>query len=187
MDLINLFITSILTENIVLTKFLGICPFIGTSNKRKNAIGMGISVMIVVTLASIITYLIYHYILVPTNQVYLKTIMFILVIASLVQILVIIMKRFFKSLYKALGLYLPLITTNCAVLGITLLNISNEYNFVSMLVYSIGSSLGFTLVIYLFSTIREYLETRNIPSCFKGYPISFIVAFIMAMVFGRLV
>lgn len=187
MNLINLFITSLLTENIVLTKFLGICPFVGTSNKRRNAIGMGLSVMLVITLASIITYLIYHYVLVPTNSTYLKTVMFILVIASLVQMLVIIMERFFKKLYQALGLYLPLITTNCAVLGITLLNISNEFSFIEMLVYSIGSSLGFTLVIYLFSTIREYLETRDIPKCFRGYPISFIVAAIMCLVFGRLV
>lgn len=187
MNLINLFITSLLTENIVLTKFLGICPFVGTSNKRKNAIGMGLSVMLVITLASIITYLIYYHILVPTKSTYLKTVMFILVIASLVQMLMIVMEKFFKKLYQALGLYLPLITTNCAVLGITLLNISSEYNFIEMLVYSIGSSLGFTLVIYLFSTIREYLETRNIPKCFKGYPISFIVAGIMCIIFGRLV
>lgn len=187
MSLINLFITSLLTENIVLAKFLGICPFIGTGNKTKNAIGMGISVTLVITLSSIVTYLIYYQILVPTNTTYLKTVMFILVIASLVQILVLIMKQYMKTLYKALGLYLPLITTNCAVLGVTLLNISSEYNFIQMLVYSIGSSLGFTLVIYLFSTIREYLETRNIPSCFKGYPISFITAAIMSLVFSRLI
>lgn len=187
MNLINLFITSLLTENIVLTKFLGICPFIGTSNSRKNAIGMGLSTMLVVTLSSIITYLIYYYILVPTNTVYLKTVMFILVIASFVQILVLIMKKYFKRLYDALGLYLPLITTNCAVLGITLINISSEYTFLQMLCYSIGSSLGFVVVIYIFSTIREYLDTRNIPSCFKGYPISFIVAAIMCLVFARLV
>lgn len=187
MHLINLFVTSILTENIVLAKFLGICPFMGTSKKSRNALSMGIAVSIVVTLSSIITYGIYYGVLVPTKTTYLKTIMFILVISSLVQILMIVMKHYMKKIYKALGIYLPLITTNCAVLGITLLNISSEYNFAEMLIYSIGSSVGFTLVIYLFSTIREYLETRDIPESFKGYPIAFITAGIMALVFSRLI
>lgn len=187
MELISLFITSILTENIVLTKFLGICPFMGTSSKERNAICMGTSVTIVITLSSIITYLLYYGVLIPTNTTYLKTIMFILVIASLVQILMILMKRYMKKLYKALGIYLPLITTNCAVLGITLLNITSEFSFIEMLIYSIGSSLGFTFVIYLFATIRENIEKRNIAPSFKGYPIAFITAAIMALVFSRIV
>lgn len=184
MNLISLFVTSILTENIVLTKFLGICPFMGTSNKEKSAIGMGLAVTAVVMLSSIITYLLYHLLLVPTDTVYLATIMFILVIASMVQICSLILKRYFPKLYQSLGIYLPLITTNCAVLGITLLNVNASYNFLEMIAYSLGSSLGFTFVIYVFSNIRERLD--NAPECFKGYPIAFIVAGIMALIFGRI-
>ena len=185
MNLISIFISGLLTSNVVLNKFLGICPFIGTSKKKKNALDMGISVMIVVVLSSIITYLIYNYILVPTNTTYLKTIMFILVIASLVQTLELLLKRFFKKIYSSLGLYLPLITTNCCVLGIVLLNIDNGYNLYEMLVYSVSSSLGFTLVIYIFSSIRERLDNLNIPKCFKGTPIALIVAAIMSLLFMR--
>ncbi len=185
MNLISLFVASILTQNIILTKFLGICPFMGTSSKEKNALGMGIAVSFVVTLSSIITYLINYYILIPSDSGYLKTIVFILTIASLVQIVEIIIKRYSKTLYKELGIYLPLITTNCAVLGITLLNINNGYSFIEMLVFSVGSSIGFTLVIYLFSTIREYIQTKNVPVSFRGYPIAFITASIMALVFSR--
>lgn len=185
MNLISIFTMSILTGNVVLSKFLGICPFIGSSNKKETAVGMGISVMSVVTISSLITYLLYHYVLVPTNTTYLKTIVFILVIASMVELAIIIIKSKFKNLYKSLGIYLPLITTNCAVLGITLLNISNNYNLLETLIFSIGSSLGFTLVIYIFSTIRERLETANVPSSFKGTPIAFITASIMALLFTR--
>ena len=185
MNLISLFVTGLLTSNVVLNKFLGICPFIGTSKKTKNAINMGLSVMIVVVLSSVITYFIYYYVLIPTNTTYLKTIMFILVIASLVQILEILLKKFIPSVYKALGLYLPLITTNCAVLGIALLNIDSGYNLVEMLVYSFSASLGFTLVIYIFSTIRERIEQCDVPESFKGTPIALIVAAIMALIFSR--
>lgn len=186
MNLINLFITSILTENIVLTKFLGICPFMGTSKKTDTAFKMGLAVTIVVTLASIITYLLYNYVLVLNDATYLKTLMFILVIASLVQILEMLLKKYNKKLYKAFGIYLPLITTNCAVLGITLININNNFSFNEMLVYSIGSSIGFTLVIYLFSTIREYLNNGNVLKSFKGAPIALVTAGIMAMLFMRI-
>lgn len=185
MTLINLFVTSLLTQNIVLNKFLGICPFMGTSKSEKNALHMGMSVTFVITLSSVITYLLYNFVLVPTNTEYLKTIMFILVISSVVQILDIVLKKYFQNIHKTLGLYLPLITTNCAVLGITLLNITNEYNLLEVLVYSIGSSLGFTLVIYVFSTIRERLEQANIPESFKGTPIALITAFIMSLLFMR--
>lgn len=185
MKLIDIFITSILTGNIILTKFLGICPFIGTSDREKNAIGMGISVSIVVTISSILTYLIYHYILVPTDTTYLKTIIFILIIASMVQVIELLLKKYFPSLHQALGIYLPLITTNCAVLGIALLNVNNEYNFLQTLVFSIGSSIGFTLVMYLFASIRERMETSHIPRCFKGAPIALITAAIMALLFSR--
>ena len=185
MNLASLFLFSMLTGNVVLTKFLGICPFMGTSNKTKDAVGMGISVTLIVTLSSVITYLLYHYVLVPTDTIYLKTLVFILVIASFVQMLEMALKRFFKHLYQSLGIYLPLITTNCAVLGIVLLNISNEYNFLETLVFSFGSSCGFMLVLYIFSSVREYLNTRNIPNAMKGYPIALIVASIMAILFTR--
>lgn len=185
MNLITIFISSLLTENIVLTKFLGICPFVGTSNKEKTAIGMGLAVTVVITMSSIITYLIYHFLLVPTNTIYLQTVFFILIIAFLVQLLELLLKKHNKILYNSLGIYLPLITTNCAVLGVTLLNINNNYSFFEMISFSIGSSLGFTLVIYLFSTIREYMENKNIPSIMKGYPIAFVTASIMTLLFGR--
>ena len=185
MSMINLFITSILTQNIVLTKFLGICPFIGTSDKESNALGMGTAVTLVITISSMITYGLYYFVLVPTDTTYLKTVMFILVIASCVQIMDILMKKFVPDLHKALGLYLPLITTNCAVLGIVLLNVANEYSFVQTLVFSVGSSLGFTLVLYVFSTIRERLETSKVHEDFKGFPIALITAGIMALLFTR--
>lgn len=185
MNLINIVLAALLTENVVLTKFLGICPFMGVSTKRRNALYMGISVMLVVTLSSIITWFLYHYLLVPTKQEYLKTVLFVLVIASLVQLLEIILKRYFNKIHDMLGIYLPLITTNCAVLGIVLLNINNDYNFLEMLVYSISSSLGFTLVIYLFSSMREKIDSNNIPKPFKGHPIALITAAIMALLFSR--
>lgn len=185
MSLISIFVMSLLTSNVVLNRFLGICPFMGTSNKEKNALGMGISVTLVILMSSIITYLVYHYVLVPTDTVYLKTVMFILIIASLVQIVEIVLKKKFVNLYKELGLYLPLITTNCAVLGVCLLNITQEYTFPMVLVYSLGSGLGFTLVSYIFASIREKIEYAPIPSSFKGYPIALIVASIMALLFSR--
>lgn len=185
MNLINLFITSLLTENIVLTKFLGLCPFFGNSSKEKNAISMGICVTIITTLSSIITFFLNKFILIPTNTEYLKTLMFVLVIASLVQLLVLILKHKYKQIYINLGIYLSLITTNCAVLGVVLLNINNSYNLIQTIIYSLGSSLGFTLVIYVFSTIREKLETNNIPESFRGIPIAFITAAIMSLIFTR--
>ena len=185
MNLISIVTSALLTENVVLTKFLGICPFMGVSTKRKNAISMGLSVMLVVTLSSIITWTLYHFLLVPTKTEYLKTVLFVLVIASLVQLLEIILKRYFKQIHDMLGLYLPLITTNCAVLGIVLLNINNDYNFIEMLTYSICSSLGFTLVIYIFSSMREKINNSDVPTPFKGHPIALITAAIMALLFSR--
>lgn len=185
MNLISLFISSVLVENVVLTKFLGMCPFIGTSSKEKTAIGMGVAVMIVTVLSSILSYIIYHLILVPTDSTYLMNTIFIFIIASLVGIAEVIIKNKNRKLYKALGIYLPLITTNCAVLGIVLLNISNDYNFFEMLVYSIGSSLGFTLVLYLFSTIREEMDKKSIFNRFEGIPIALITISIMALIFSR--
>lgn len=185
MNLISLFVSSILVENVVLSKFLGMCPFIGTSSKEKTAIGMGISVMIVTVLASILSYIIYHLILVPTDATYLTNTIFIFIIASLVGITEIIIKSKNKKLYKELGIYLPLITTNCAVLGIVLLNINSNYNLIETLVYSIGSSLGFTLVLYLFSTIRGELCKKPIAERFEGVPIALITISLMALIFAR--
>lgn len=187
MNLISLFVTSILSQNIVLSKFLGICPFIGTSEKPKDAFHMGIAVTAVITLTSLITFLIYYYVLEPTKTVYLMTVMFILIIASMVQILDILLKRYAPKIREAFGIYLPLITTNCAVLGTTLLIINIKYTFIEALVFSLGSGIGFTLVIYIFSTIREKLEISNIPRSFKGVPIAFITAAIMAILLGRYV
>lgn len=186
MSLFSIFVTALITENIVLTKFLGICSFLGTSNKEKNAIGMGVSVTFVVLISTIITYLINKFILIPTSSSYLQTITFILVIACFVQITELVIKKYFKDLYKSLGIYLPLITTNCAVFGIILTNIKMDYNLITAIVNSLGSSLGFILVIYIFSLLREKIEKNDILKSFKGIPISLIIAGIMALIFARL-
>lgn len=185
MSLINIFLTAFLVENIVLTKFLGLCPFLGTSNTKKNALSMGLAVMLVTVSSSIITYLIYYFILTPTNSIYLTNTMFIFVIASLVQILEIIIRKKSIKLYNSLGIYLPLITTNCAVLGINLLNISNNYNLLETIIYSFSSSLGFTFILYLFSTIREELDKKEINNNYKGVPLALITISIMAILFAR--
>ena len=186
MSLFSIFTTALIAENVILTKFLGICSFLGTSNKEKNAIGMGISVTFVTLISTILTYLINKYILIPTNSTYLQTITFILVIACFVQITELIVKKYFVSLYKALGIYLPLITTNCAVFGIILTNIKMDYNLITAIVNSLGSSLGFILVIYIFSLLREKIENNDILKSFKGIPIALIIAGIMALIFARL-
>lgn len=187
MNLISVFIGALLTENVILTKFLGICSFLGTSNKEKNAVSMGICVTFVTVISTIITNLLYNYVLVPTNSTYLKTMTFILVIACFVQITELIMKKFFKSLYKSLGIYLPLITTNCAVFGIVLTSINMEYDLITSIIYSLGASLGFMGVLYIFSLIREKLDTRRVPSAFKGTAIALVTAGIMALIFARLI
>lgn len=187
MSIFTIFITALVTENVILTKFLGICSFLGTSNKEKNAIGMGISVTFVVFISTILTYLINKYILIPTNSTYLQTITFILVIACFVQITELVIKRYFKSLYKSLGIYLPLITTNCAVLGIILTNVRTGYNFIESIANALGSSIGFIIVLYIFALLRDRIDKSNIIKSFKGIPIALITAGIMALIFGRLV
>jgi len=186
MNLISLFISAMLVENVVLTRFLGLCPFVGVSSKEKSAIHMGISVTLVTVISSIITYAIYHLILVPTDTTYLINIMFVFIIAAFVQMLELILKKHFPKIHESLGIYLPLITTNCAVLGIVLLNINNKLNFLEMIIYSLGSSLGFTLVLYIFSTVRESLDKKSIHKNFKGFPIAMITIGIMALLFSRL-
>ena len=184
-ELIKLGIAGILVQNVILTQFLGICPFMGVSKKSQSAIGMGLAVIFVMVLSSTITFAINDLVLVPQNLGYLQTIVFILVISGVVQFVEMFIKKTAPFIYKMLGIYLPLITTNCAILGIALINVQPEKNFgyIEMLVYSIGISIGFTLVIYVFSTIREKLENANIPQAIKGTPIALITAGIMSIIF----
>ncbi|MDD3392008.1 MAG: Rnf-Nqr domain containing protein [Bacilli bacterium] len=184
MNLISLFIASILTSNVVLTKFLGLCPFIGASNNKKDALKMGVSVTIVLIITSIITYLLYYYVLVLLDATYLVNLLFILVIAFVVQMLEMIFKKYFLNVYHVLDIYLPLITTNCAIMGLLLININSDYNLIEAIINSFGSGLGFTLVIIVFGSIREKMENSNIPNNFKGTPIALITAGIMALLFG---
>lgn len=189
MDIGNLFvmfITFTLINNVILNQFLGICPFMGVSKKSSSAIGMGAAVTFVIVAASLVTYTLYYQVLQPLNLEYMDLITFILVIASLVQLVEMIIKKLSPALYKALGVYLPLITTNCVVLNVTLNNISEGYNFAEMLTYAIAIPVGFTLVLYIFSTIRERLDASNVPQAFKGNPIALIVAGIMALAFSGL-
>ena len=155
--LIPIALTALLVQNVILSQFLGICPFIGVSKKTQSAIGMGLAVTFVMVVSSAISWLVYEYLLVPFEMTYMRTITFILVISSLVQFVEMVVKKYSPMLYQLLGVYLPLITTNCAVLGIAVLAIDNNYNFLETLVFSLFSALGFTLVIYLFSIIRERL------------------------------
>ncbi len=178
-----LLLSSILVNNFVLSKFLGICPFLGVSKKVETALGMGFAVTFVMALASVISYLVQYFILVPLEIEYLQTIAFILVIAALVQLVEMALQKLVPSLYQALGVYLPLITTNCAVLGVAILNITENYNLLQTLVNGIGGALGFTLAIVLFAGIRERLELANIPEPLKGFPIALISAGLMAIAF----
>lgn len=182
-ELILLMINAILIENFVLSKFLGICPFLGVSKKLDTALGMSGAVVFVMTLASAFTWLLNHFILLPLNLSYLQTLGFILVIAALVQFVEIVLKKFVPPLYKSLGIFLPLITTNCAVLGVALLNLSKELNFGESVVYGLGAGLGFTLALILFSGIREKIDASDVPPAFQGIPIALIAAALVAMAF----
>ncbi|HHU28951.1 TPA: RnfABCDGE type electron transport complex subunit A [bacterium] len=183
MELFGFAISFILVKNIVLTQFLGICPFLGVSKDSKNALGMGLAVIFVIFMSGIVTYGIYHLVLIPLEIPYMRLLTFILVIASLVQFVEMVLKRFIPSLYSALGIYLPLITTNCAVLGVALANIDQGFNFTQTLVYSLSVPIGYLIAIYLFSTIRERLELSDIPTPFKGNSIALIMAALMALAF----
>ena len=174
---------SILVNNFVMSRFYGTCPFLGVSKKVSTALGMGVAVTFVMGVASLVTYLVQYYILVPLKLEYLQTIAFILVIAVLVQLVEMVINKTSPSLYKALGVYLPLITTNCAVLGVTILNITESYSLLGSVVNGVGSALGFTLAIVLFAGVRERLESSKIPACMKGFPISLVTAGLMAMAF----
>jgi len=184
-NLIALAFSAFIIQNIILTQFLGICPFIGVSTKRSSALGMGFAVIFVMLISSSVTWVLYRYVLEYFNITYMRTIVFILVIAALVQMVETFLKKVSPSLYKALGIYLPLITTNCAILGVAVLNISNEHNFIEMLVYTTFIGLGFLFVIYIFSMMREKLDYAPVPKAFKGAPIALIVAAILAIIFTR--
>ena len=173
---------AILTNNFIFAQFLGICPFLGVSKKSDTAIGMGLAVTFVMGIASAITYAV-NLILVTLGLEFMQTVAFILVIASLVQFIEMFLKKSMPSLYTALGVYLPLITTNCAVLGVALLNVQNEYNFIESVVYGVTGGLGFLLAIYLFSTVRERTEFADYPESFEGFPIALITSGLLALAF----
>ena len=174
-------ISSMLIDNVVLSRFYGICPFLGVSKKVKSALGMGLAVVFVILLATIICWPLYNYVLVPAGVPYLDTVTYILVIASLVQLVGLFIKKYSPSLYKSLGIYLPLITTNCAVLGVAQSNTDQGLSFLNALAPRAGTSVGFLLIIVVFSAIRVRLETANTPKAFKGLPIALITAAIMAI------
>ncbi|MGL5316277.1 MAG: electron transport complex subunit RsxA [Peptostreptococcaceae bacterium] len=182
MNLILLFLSVVLVNNVITSQFLGICPFLGVSKKVDTAIGMGAAVTFVLTLASIITYFIQK-LLVFRQIEFLQTIAFILVIASIVQFVEMVIQKMSPSLYQALGVFLPLITTNCAVLGIALVNVDKGYNLIETIVNGFGAGIGFTLAIVLFAGIRERLELADIPEAFKGFPITLISASLMSIAF----
>ena len=179
----GLVFSGILIKNVLLSQFLGICSFLGVSKKTSSAVGMGMAVTVVLVVATIASYAFYYLVQVPFHLEFLRTISFIIIIAAIVQLIEIIMKKYMRGLYEALGVYLPLITTNCAVLGIAILNINNGYDFLGSILYALGSGLGFLLVIVLFSAIREKLELLDIPKAFKGLPIALITAAFMSLAF----
>ena len=182
-SLVIILMSSVLVDNYVLSRFLGICPFLGVSKKIDQATGMGISVIFVMLVATAATWPIQTYILEPAGLGYLQTIVFILVIATLVQFIEIVLKKFIPSLHKSLGVYLPLITTNCAVLGVTINNITDGYNFLESMVNSLGCGLGFLLAMVLFSGVRKRMEGADIPDALKGLPVTLIAASIVSLAF----
>ena len=187
-NLVAIFLAAILTENYVLNKFLGICPFLGVSKKLNTATGMSVAVTFVMVIATAVTWPIYMYLLVPNQLEYLQTIVFILIIAALVQLIEIALRKFMPPLYNALGIYLPLITTNCAVLGVTMLVIEKgaadpTFGYVQSLVNAFGSGIGFMVAMVLFAGVRERLETNDIPKFLKGLPITLIAASLVAVSF----
>ena len=182
-DLLLIIVGSALVNNVVLSQFLGLCPFFGVSKKTETSAGMGAAVIFVITLACIATSLIYNYIMLPLDISYLQTIVFILVIAALVQFVEMFLKKNMVSLYESLGVYLPLITTNCAVLGVALTNVQKEYNFIQSVFNGIGIAVGFTIAIVMLAGVREKIEGNDIPYSFQGMPIVLITSGLMAIAF----
>lgn len=183
MNLFSLFITAFIVNNIIFSQFLGICPFLGVSKKIDTAAGMGLAVIFVIVLSSVITYLVQIAILRPLKLEYLQTIAFILIIAALVQFVEMFLKKSSPGLYQALGIYLPLITTNCAVLGVVLINIQKEYSFIESLVNSVATPAGFLLAIVLFAGVREKVDSADVPKSLKGSPIALVAAGLMSIAF----
>lgn len=182
-EMLVILVAAILSENFVLSKFMGICPFLGVSKKLSTAVGMSVAVTFVMVLATAVTYPIYANLLVPNDLAYLQTIVFILVIATLVQFVEIVLKKFISPLYNALGIFLPLITTNCAVLGVTLLNFTKELTYTQSLVNSLGAGLGFLLAMVLFAGVRSRIEASDVPQFLKGLPITLISASLVSLSF----
>ncbi len=183
LSLFSISLSAILAENFILVKFMGICPFMGVSKKFDTALGMGIAVTFVMALASAATWAVNEYLLVAFGLEYMQTVVFILVIAALVQFVEMFLQKAVPALYQALGIYLPLITTNCAVLGVALLNIQNGYSFIESVVYGLTGGLGFTMAILIFSSIRERLEDCDCPKSFRGFPIALLAAGLLALSF----
>ncbi len=183
-ELVLIGLGAALVNNVVLSQFLGLCPFLGVSKKIKTALGMGVAVIFVITLSSMLTYAINTFLLVPYKAEYLQTIVFILVIACLVQLVEMFLKKYSKPLYNALGVYLPLITTNCAVLGVAITNVQKAYNFLESIMNALGISVGFTIAIVILAGIREKTEHNNVPKAFQGMPIVLISAGLMAIAFS---
>ncbi len=181
--LLSITLGAILANNFIFSQFLGCCPFLGVSKKVDTAVGMGVAVTFVMGLASAVCFVVNKYILIPLDLAYMQTVAFILVIASLVQFIEMFLQKAMPALYTALGVYLPLITTNCAVLGVVLLNVQNGYNFIESVVYGITGGLGFLLAIVLFASIRERLVFADYPKCWEGFPIALITAGLMALAF----
>lgn len=183
MTYISIIVTAIFINNIVLSQFLGVCPFLGVSKKISSALGMGAAVTFVITLATVVAWLLQHYVLDPLGLQFLQTIIFILVIAFLVQMLEIVLKKIAPALYGALGVFLPLITTNCAVLGVAILVIQKGFTLMEAVTYGVSTSLGFTLALWLFAGIREQLDLSNAPRAMRGVPLALICAGLLAMAF----
>ncbi len=182
-SLVAISLGAILTNNFIFSQFLGCCPFLGCSDRTDTAAGMGLAVIFVMGLASAICWVVDHYILIPLGLAFLETLAFILVIAALVQFVEMFLKKMVPSLYKALGIYLPLITTNCAVLGVVLLNVQNDYSFIESVVYGITGGVGFLLAIVLFASVRERVQFSDYPECFEGFPICLVSAGLLALAF----
>ena len=183
MEYFLIIIGAIFVNNIVLAQFLGICPFLGVSNKVETSLGMGAAVTFVMAITAVVAYLLQYFVLVPLHIEYMQTIVFILVIAALVQMVEIILKKVSPTLYQALGVFLPLITTNCAVLGIAILLVQKHYNMLESVVFSVSTAIGFSLALVLFAGIRERLEMEDLPKAMKGIPIALVTAGILAMAF----
>lgn len=182
-ELLIIGIGAALVNNVVLSQFLGLCPFLGVSKKIDTAAGMGGAVVFVLTLASLVTSVVYKFILVPTNMEYLQTIVFILVIAALVQFVEMFLKKAMPALYRSLGVYLPLITTNCAVLGVAIINVQKDYNILEGTINGLATAIGFTIAIVLMAGLREKIEYNDIPKAFQGFPIVLLISGLMAIAF----